>query len=809
MRAFSSCAREALRSAVAAWSADRDSPAWHALGRVVATAARANPEVARHWGPHATPTHLSPLPPWHELARELDATGIRDPATERALAEWLRHHPAPTAGPPTPTDPRPSHNVLAGNAAIHGPSVQARDIHGGVHFHHKPPARTPLPRQLPPAPPRFVDREADHRALDSLRARRPARTPQVLVVSGLAGVGKTSLATHWLHEHLDDFPDGQLHADLGGQDGRPTPPGTVLETFLIALGSPSVPAGLSDRSALWRSLTAGMRLAVMLDNAFTAAQVRPLLLGSPTGLVLVTSRSNLTGLRIDGAAVHRLDGLTVDSAVELLALGGGARVESEPDAAHEVVRLCGRLPLTVALASAQLAARPHRSVSALVDSLSCGTGAVDTLRVDGEAVMRTALDLSHEVLPQESGELYRRMGLLPVERHDFHLLTALTGEDGRPERSRQTADIAVHCLVEANLLEETGPGTYRFHDLVHAHAHQLGQRLAADDRDRVLRRFVDWCMSTAASAERILTPKHPLPGHDLPADIVPPTPLDGPQAALAWLDTHRNGLMGAVRHCAQVGWDHSCWRLTDLLWPLFLRLRPSELWLEAHRLGLEAARRSGSRPGEGRMLTSGAIGLRNAGLHQEAADWYRQALAMAVEDEDVAQQAQAVSGLGHLSLLARRLDEARTHFAHALELRESIGNRRGAALTRRRLGETALEEGDLATATRRLQRAAGELEALGETYEANRVRALLGHVLDRAGRHAEGGRLVAEALDRFHSGADRSEHWEARCLEWLGQAAENQGDRTAAALRYGQARDLFLRCGPADARRLEERLRRL
>ncbi|MFI0511809.1 AAA family ATPase [Streptomyces sp. WSLK1-5] len=666
---------------------------------------------------------------------------------------------------------------------------------------------------------RFVGREADRRTLDALRAERSAHAAQVLVISGLAGIGKTTLAAHWLHEHADSFPDGQLYADLGARstladgdgDGDPVSAATVLEAFLVALGASSVPAGTAQRSALWRSTTSGLRLAVLLDSAFTAAQVRPLLLGTPTGLTVVTSRNNLTGLRVDGASVHRLEGLPTASAVELLAVGGGTRVVREPSAAREVVRLCGRLPLAVALASAQLALRPHRPVSALAESLSRGRGAVEALRVDGEAVMRTALDMSYGVLPDGSRALYRRMGLLPADRHDLSLLTALADdveEAAEAVDRAEAADIAVSALVEANLLEETGPGTYRFHDLVQSHARRLGEELEHPGRrERTLRLFVDWCLATAASADGILTPSHRLAGHDLPASAAAATPLDGPEEALARLDTYRNALMSAVRLSARLGWHDSCWRLTDLMWPLFLRLRPSQMWIEAHALGLEAARRSGSRQGEGRMLTSGAIGLRNAGRYREAADWYRQALEMATADRDIRQQAQALSGLGHVGLLAHRLDEARGHFEHALRLRESIGYRRGAALSRRRLGETALAAGDLATAAEQLHRAGTELDALGETYEATRVLALLGHVLDREGDHDGGVRRLREALARFRAGASRSEHWEARCLEWLGQAAETRSDREESVRHYEAARDLLRRLSPEDAQRLDDRLR--
>ncbi|WP_019055386.1 tetratricopeptide repeat protein [Streptomyces prunicolor] len=814
MRAFSSDGQEALLSAITVCGADPESPAWRDLARVLDTAARADPAVIRLWPPNAPGEHPVEAAIRRQLALELCTLAAHDTATRDALAAWLRRHPGPARTPPDPAAAETS-NVIGGDSVLHGPTVQARDIHGGVHFHPPAPApasRHPVPRQLPPVAARFIGREADRRGLNLLRAGRAAHSAQVLVVSGLAGVGKTTLATHWLYEHADSFPDGQLYADLGGRatDGEPGPtsPAVVLEAFLVALGASSVPAGIAQRSALWRSMTSGLRLAVLLDSAFTAAQVRPLLIGAPTGLTVVTSRTNLTGLRVDGASVHRLEGLSAESAVELLAVGGGTRVAREPAAAREVVRLCGRLPLTVALASAQLALRPHRSVSALAESLSLGQGAVDGLRVDGEAVMRTALDLSYEILPDESRALYRRMGLLPADRHDLSLLTALAADVEGARGSGPASDIAVHALVEANLLEETGPTTYRFHDLVRPHARRLGEELEDPGRqERTLRCFVDWCLVSAAAAEHILTPSHRLPGHDLPAGTVAPAPLDGAEEALVWLDTYRNGLMGAVRHSAEVGWDFSCWRLTDLIWPLFLRLRPSEMGIEAHRLGLDAARRSGSRQGEGRMLTSGAIGLRNAGRYPEAADWYRQALELAIADHDIRQQAQALSGLGHVGLLDHQLDDARDHFEHALRLRESIGYRRGAALSRRRLGETALAADDLATATEHLRRAGTELDALGETYEATRVLALLGHVLDRAGDGAGGVELLRECLTRFRAGDARSEHWEARCLEWLGEAAESRGDHAESIRHYEAARELFRRLSPEDAQRLDDRLR--
>ncbi|MFD4789320.1 AAA family ATPase [Streptomyces sp. NPDC058459] len=797
---------EALLAAVAACADSPRSAAWQGLADLVGIAGRVDARLARLWplpGSGADPAA------WSQLAHGLHGVALYDTATDRAVNLYLRCHVVPTSSAAPATV-----NVIGGDAVLHGPSVQSRDIHGGIHFHPAAPASRPRPRQLPPLTARFVGREHELRRLDELYTRHPTPVPQILVISGLAGAGKTTLAARWLHKHASSFPDGLLYADLGGHSpagaSGPVPPATVLEAFLIALGAPSVPADLAQRTALWRSLTSELKLGVLLDDAVSSAQVRPLLLSTASGLTVVTSRSVLTGLYVEGADIFRLEGLATESAMELLTMGGGARVSRERAAAQDVIRLCGRLPLAVGLASAQLALRPHGSVSALARSLAEGAGPVDALFLDGEAVIRTAMDMSYGLLPPEAAGLYRRVGLLPTDRYDHFMLSAIT-DDLRPSRdSALRADAAVHTLLEANLLEETGPDTYGVHALVRSHAHRTGkERESPEQRERVLRRFVDWCLATAAVAENILVPSHRLPGHDDLLEMVPPTPLGGPEEALAWLDTNRNALMGAVRHCASAGWHTLCWRLTDVMWPLFLRLRPSGMWIEAHRLGLDAARQSRSREGTGRMLTSGAIGLRDAGEYTEAAQWYRQALAMARHDGDTRQQAQAINGLGHLDLLARRLDDAREHFEQALLLRESIGYRRGAALSRRRLGETALAGDDPTGAARHLRQAHDELESLGDMYEATRVLALLGHALVRTQDHEGGIQRLREALADFRTGGSRSEHWEGRCLEWLGMAAEAQDDLATARRYYSAARDLFCRLSPTDTQRLGDSLRDL
>ncbi|MEE1938945.1 tetratricopeptide repeat protein [Streptomyces sp. TRM 70361] len=785
-----------------------DATEWEAAARQEEAAARQ--ELARL---------LGPAPEWDtELAAAWRAAaggspdGVRNLATvlvrraagdgrlAGALREWLDARPAPSA-----LEGGGSHtNTIGGAARLHGPTVQARDVHGGIHVHQAPataPPRLPTPRQLPPVGARLAGREEDLRALDALRAAHPPTAPQLVVVSGPPGVGKTVLASWWLHKLADDFPDGQLYADLGGHSPTgPVRPADVLDRFLRSMGMTAPPGDPAEQAALWRSVTADLRLAVLLDDAATAAQVRPLLPGTPGGLTVVTSRQRLTGLVVDGAAVHHLRALEPDAALELLRSGGGDRVVRDPDTARRVVRLCAFLPLAVSLAAAQLAARPRQPLSALAGALDRELGPLEALRVEGDAAVRTALDESYRALPDGAARVYRRLGLLPVTHYDTPMAAAVCALS--PEDTEEVLGL----LVETNLLEDAGADRVRFHDLVRLHA---AQRARAEEggeaRREVARRFVDWCLHTATAAEAILSPAHRTLARHYeypPAD--PPDFGDG-TAALAWLDVHRNSLMAAVRLAGESGWDAAVWQLADAMWPLFLRLRPSELWVEAHTLGLAAARRDGDREAVGRMLTSGGNGLRNAGRIEEAADWYGQALRHAEEEGDVRGQAQALNGLGNARLRTGRLDEAEEYFRRALVLRESIGYERGAALSRLCLGETALARGDHDRAAGYLSRAYDDLTAVDDAYDAARALALLGHTTACAGDPAGGEERLRRALTAFE--ATGSAHWRARTLELLGLTARRAGDEERARELLRRSLETYRPVSPVDARRLAGRLR--
>ncbi|WP_327698301.1 tetratricopeptide repeat protein [Streptomyces sp. NBC_00459] len=723
-------------------------------------------------------------------------------------------------------------NSIGTSARVVGPVVQARDIAGGVHIHPvvDPSAvRAPaVPRQVPPAPGHFINRHAERAELDRL-ARSSTDGSTIAVISGPAGIGKTALACRWLLGRADTFPDGQLYVDLRGHSAEgPARPGELLTELLRSFGHERIPAELNEQAALWRSVTADARIALLLDNALSAAQVRPLLPGSTVALTVVTSRNRLTGLALEGAAFVSLDVLRTGDSMELLSHRVGAdRVRQEPEAALAMAEACAGLPLAVCVAGARAASRPRQSLAVLARALSGGEGRgpLEALRMGGESAVRAALQESYRLLEPQLARAYRHFGLAPVPVLTSAVAAAVCGvETGG-------ADRMLDELVEVHLLEDLGPDPrtgldrYRFHDLIRAHARErAAEEETTEDGERAVRRVVDFHLAAATAAEALLTPTH----RNLRRDYAEPPaapPFADAAGALRWLDAERARLMAVLRTAAARGWDAATWQLTDALWPLFLRLRPYDLWIEAHETGLSAARRAQDRAGISRMLTSGGAGLRNVGRYEEALTWFGQALDAAREDlaglasQEAGQspeltavrrnEAQALHGLGQTHRLAGQLDLARECFTRDLALREEIGYRRGAALTRICLGDTALADGRPDEALPHLTRARAELLAENDPYDAARALAFLGraHARRDGPRHDLADSQLRQAVTEFE--ATGSVHWQARTLEMLGEGAEERGDFERAGGWYAQSLARYESVSEADAGRLADRLRRV
>ncbi|MDH6139208.1 tetratricopeptide (TPR) repeat protein [Kitasatospora sp. GP30] len=691
-------------------------------------------------------------------------------------------------------------NAISGSAQVSGNVLQVGEVRGDVHLHAPAASTIPVPRQLPLPPAQFTGRLAELDALDQLGAES-----RVLVVNGPAGVGKTALLLSWLHGRTERFPDGQLHADLRGHG--PEGPASALATLgglLRAFGVDRIPGEADEAAALWRSVTAGRRILLMLDNALTAAQVRPLLPGTADAAVVVASRNRLTGLGVDGAAFLSVGLLDEVAAAGLLVRRiGDRRAQAEPAAVGQVVARCAGLALAVSLVAARLAARPQLTVAAVVAALDRENGRLAALRLDGEPAVQSALDASCACLAAAPARLYRRLGLLPFGEFGADDAAALIDEPPL------VAEELLDSLAEANLVEELGADRYRFHDLVRLHAALLARTEESDaDVEAALGRVVEWYLATARTAERLLTPSHAGQREDNRRQHqgLPFAP-DDQAAALAWLDQKRTQLAAAVRTAVGQHWDRPAWQLVDAMHPLFLRLRAPELGDELHRLGLAAARRDGNPAAVARMLTDGARRLDNLGKPEESGAWYQQAYELARTGGGLKEQAQALHGLGRSHRSAGRLTEAQECFQEALRLREAVGYQRGAELTRLLLAEVAMARGRPESAVPELESAHRSLMSLGDPYEAARALAFLGQARTALGRFDAAAQALEEAAGLFRAAG--SAYWEARVLELSGQLAEARDTPEQALACYRESLARYQQVGAADRDRLSEAVRRL
>jgi NB-ARC domain len=356
--------------------------------------------------------------------------------------------------------------------------VQAGNISGGVHFHDPAPQNAPRPRQLPGNTRGFVNRAGELRSLDVVLSDGDGEPVAVYVIAGTPGAGKTSLALRWAHRVANRFPDGQLYVNLRGYDpGEPVTPQQALHRFLVALGTPAdtIPAALEDAAALYRSILADRRMLVVLDNAATTAQVRPLLPGAAHSLVIITSRTRLSGLAIREGAQHlTLNTLSEVEAVELLrAVTAGHRRDDSTEQLAELARLCACLPLALRIAAERAASHPHRRLDELIGDLRDESALWQTLSAeDGEAAdaVRTVFAWSYRALPADAARMFRLLGLHPGPAFGLGAVGALAGVDMRT--ARQLLD----TLVGAHLLEHTGADRFEFHDLLRAFAADQSRR---------------------------------------------------------------------------------------------------------------------------------------------------------------------------------------------------------------------------------------------------------------------------------------------------------------------------------------------
>jgi tetratricopeptide (TPR) repeat protein len=711
-------------------------------------------------------------------------------------------------------------NELSG--VVHGSAVQARSIQGGVHFSvtQAGPAAMPVPAQLPPAAAHFTGRSEELASLDQATAEYdPARRLAVAVISGAGGAGKTSLASYWLHRISDRYEGGLLYADLHGHvPDAATRPGEVLTGFLAALGRPPewIPFGLGEQAKLYRSLTSGQRMLVLLDNAASAAQVRALLPGpGPRGtpeqhelpsLVVVTTRWRIAGLAMDGARFIELGPLDDTSGVELLGrIVGAERAAAEADAVRTVVRLCGGLPLAVCVAGAKLASHTRWPIGRIAAELAGEQDRLAVLSISDDVSVRAAFDVSYQALPAAAARLYRLLSLIPGPHFSAELATTVAGI------SHQETTGLLDALTEASLLEETSERRFLFHDLVKLHAREQAQIEPARERTAAAARAVGWYLLQAVAADLVIIPGRWRLNPMYEQARASPPGYDGPLEALRWMESELPGLLAAVRTAHDEGLYEQAWQLCEAMWGLFAYRKYFGHWIDAHVLGLASAHACGDLRAEARMRVQLGHAYLNLGRQEQAREEFIRSLALAREEGYQLGAATALENVGLADLSLGKPDEAIGAFTEAREIFLQIGVLRGVLGLTRHIGEAHRDAGRHGQAVRHLLEARRLSAALPDHYNEARCLTSLGDAYLRAAQPEDAVRSLDEAFGIMVSLGGRYE--QARIRASLAEALLRLGqgdlarDHLAGALAVysdidapeaGEIRRRLSELGPAD-----------
>ncbi len=627
----------------------------------------------------------------------------------------------------------------------------------------------------------FSGREAELAALTKFSEDHGTR---VCLIDGPAGAGKTALANRFAHGVAPQYPDGALYVDLRGFDVSqpPLPAETALGRFLRALGVDTGRIGTDadELAAAFRSVLADRRMLIVLDNAASAGQVRPLFPGSAHCFVLVTSRRHLPGLVArDGARRITLGTLDQTAAISLLARACGLETGRDAERLGELARLCGRLPLALRIAAERIGDRT--ALEKLIADLDGGQDTLDLLATDdADTGVRAVFSWTYRTLDPAAARLFRLLSVHPGR--DFSLAAAAALDESPSARAR----ILMDRLVDCHLVEAAGPDRYRLHDLLRAYAAEVS--LAHDDVPAAARRLVDWYLTTAICADRLLSPRRFRPPLDS-AGIAAGSGLADYDDAVRWGDAECFNLVPITALAATIGEDTAAWQLAWALMGYFDLRRCWEEWLGTNRIGLEAARRSGDRHGEAAMFTSLGTAYYYPRRFKEADECYQRAQQLWRELGERRGEAAMLNAMGNLSLETRHLEAAVRRYHDALEAHRAIGDRRGEGVVLNNLAETFCEMGrfaqvlDLAPTAVTLSREAGNprTEALALSH--------LGRAVAATSTFAAAQVHFNQAIDVARRAADLHAH--AWALDYLGRAALQHGHPDEAARCWRAASALF------------------
>jgi DNA-binding SARP family transcriptional activator/Flp pilus assembly protein TadD len=668
------------------------------------------------------------------------------------------------------------------------------------------PARA-VPAQLPISVAGFVGREPELAALDAILAEgRRSNEVVIAAVSGTAGVGKTALAVHWAHRVAADFPDGQLYVNLRGFDpsGAALTQAEAVRGFLDAFDVPPerIPAGLAAQTALYRSLVAGRRVLLVLDNARDADQVRPLLPGSPTAVVVVTSRNQLDGLvATESANPLTLDLLNAADARALLSRRlGASRLTAEPRAVDEIITRCARLPLAMVIMAARAATHPTFPLSTLASELRDARGGLDVFDGGEPATdVRTVLSCSYRTLTPSAARLFRLLSLHPDPDLGVPAaasLAAVPAHDVRP--------LLVE-LARAQLVSEQTPGRFAFHDLLRAYASELAHAVDSEEERRAARhRLLDHYLHTAGAANLLLDP------HGDPVEMAAPQPGVTPQvlldaaAALAWFTAEHLILLACVRQAATTGFDAHAGQIARTLWTYFDRRGRWHHLAATQRIALDAARRLGDETAQAHAHRLLGLAYTRLVRNDDADTHLRQALQLYGAIGDYTGQAHICLSLARVYEQRAEHPEALRHCQRALTLYRVAGHEAGQARALNATGWAHAQLGDYELAISCCERALVIYQEFGPRRGEAVTWDSLGFAHHRLGHFVQADECFRQAIELLRETGDR--YHEASALTHIGDNRRTSGDLDGAREAWHEAMEILDQLGHPDADGVRDRL---
>jgi DNA-binding SARP family transcriptional activator len=635
-----------------------------------------------------------------------------------------------------------------------------------------------VPAQLPADAPSFSGRRDELRGLHTLLERDDGSMP-IVVISGTAGVGKTALAIRFGRQVARRFPDGQLYLNLRGFAPSLAPVEAVdaLRFILNALGMPlhRIPADTEGRAALFRSVIDGRRMLIVLDNASGAAQVRPLLPGSPHCLVVVTSRNEMTGLvAADGAVPVSLDVLSESEARELLDRRLGDRVRADPEAADQIIKACARLPLGLSIAVGRAAARPKRSLAEVAAELLLAKGGLDALEADDAVTdVRAVFSWSYDQLSGQAARMFRLLGIHPGPDISLSAVASLTG------LPRREAGTALRELVRTHMVAEREHGRFTFHDLLRAYATEQAELVDSEaDRRAAVHRALDHYLHTAMAASVRFRPYGSVLPLDPPAPGVLPADVVDKNQALAWFEAEAPVLLTLVDYAAQHGFDEYAWQIPWAMAAYFHRRGRWRRYAITQEIALAAAERLGDK----RALAHTHYELAHAQSllnNYEGADPHmREALELFRDLGDRAGEAVVLHGLSIMLEGQGRYGEALTHVLDALRMVKAIGHWWTQAALENAAGWHYAHLDQYPQALAHCQRALGLHRESGFRGGVADTLDSLGYIYLQLGDLGQARSHYDQALEGFRDIGDP--YGEAFSLTGLGDTAAAAGDRTGA-----------------------------